>query len=132
MSSFLPPSIQALIDEFSKLPGIGPKSAERLAMYLLYSPHRKLDGFGNAVLQLKNGVEFCETCWNVAEKTPCSLCENAQREQGVICVVEGVLDVVALEKTMEYKGVYHVLHGLLSPVDGVGPDQLKVRELLRD
>lgn len=129
MSSFLPPSIQKVIDEFSKLPGIGPKSAERLAMHLLYSPHRRVNELGSAVSGLKEGVQFCDVCWNVAEQTPCKLCDDEKREQGLMCIVEGVLDVVALEKTLEYKGVYHVLHGLLSPVDGIGPEQLKMAEL---
>ncbi len=129
MVSFLPPAIQKIIDEFSKLPGIGPKSAERLAMHLLYSSHQRLDNLGSAVLGLKNGVQFCQTCWNVAENSPCLICSSSERDQSTICVVEDVLDVMALEKTFDFKGVYHVLHGLLSPVDGVGPDQLKVAEL---
>lgn len=129
MASFLPPAIQKIIDEFAKLPGIGPKSAERLAMHLLYSPHQRLDNLGQAVLGLKNGVQFCNNCWNVAENNPCYLCTSAERDQSIICVVEDVLDVMALEKTFDFKGSYHVLHGLLSPVDGVGPDQLKIMEL---
>lgn len=129
MASFLPPAIQKIIEEFAKLPGIGPKSAERLAMHLLYSPHQRLDNLGNAVLGLKSGVLFCKTCWNVAENNPCSLCDSAERDRSIICVVEDVLDVMALEKTFDFKGLYHVLHGLLSPVDGVGPDQLKIAEL---
>ena len=129
MAHILPPSLQKIIDEFSKLPGIGPKSAERLAMHLLYSPHRKVSDFGDAVLALKHGIEFCQTCWHVSENSLCALCDDSQRDKATICVVEGVLDLVALEKTLEYKGVYHVFHGLLSPVDGIGPDRLKLYEL---
>lgn len=129
MASFLPPAIEKIIEEFAKLPGIGPKSAERLAIYLLHSPHQRLDNLGQAVLGLKNGVQFCEQCWNVAENTPCSICLSAERDQSVICVVEDVLDVMALEKTFEFKGLYHVLHGLLSPVDRIGVEQLKILEL---
>lgn len=130
MSSFLPSAIQKIIDEFSKLPGIGPKSAERLAMHLLYSPHQRLDNLGNAVLGLKNGVQFCDECWNVAEQSPCGMCTSSERDRSIVCVLEDILDVMALEKTFEFKGLYHVLHGLLSPVDGVGPDQLKIQALV--
>lgn len=127
--SFLPESIQRLIEELSKLPGVGPKSAERLSMHLLYGGDRRREDLGKAVLELKEGVQFCGKCWNVAEHNPCKICDDESRDGSTICVVEGVLDVVALEKTHEYKGKYHVLHGLLSPVDGVGPEQLKVQEL---
>lgn len=129
MSNFLPKTVRALIEEFSKLPGIGPKSAQRLAMYLLHSPNSKLKPLGEAVLHLKDNVVFCERCWNISELSPCAICESDEREKNVICVVENVLDTVSLEKTREYKGLYHVLHGALSPVDGVGPEQLKLEEL---
>ena len=118
-----------MIEEFSKLPGIGPKSAQRLAIYLLHSPAGKIQGLGEAVLGLKKNVLFCEECWNIAESNPCAICSNPERDKSQICVVEEVLDVVALEKTRDYRGVYHVLHGALSPVDGVGPDQLKLGAL---
>lgn len=131
MSKFLPQSVQTLIEELAKLPGIGPKSAQRLAMHLLYSPDGKVEGLGRAILGLKEKVIFCEHCWNVAEESPCKICTDEAREHGTICVVEDVLDVVALEKTGEYKGKYHVLHGVLSPVDGIGPDQLKMESLFR-
>ena len=129
MSNFLPKSIRNLIEEFSKLPGIGPKSAQRLAIHLLHSPEDRVRPLGDAVLKLRENVCFCNDCWNLAESNPCKICGDEKRDKGVICVVEEVLDVVALEKTGEYKGVYHVLHGVLSPVDGVGPDQLKMTEL---
>lgn len=129
MSNFLPRSIRTLIEEFSKLPSVGPKSAQRLAIHLLRSPESKITQLGEAILNLKKDIVFCEDCWNIAEINPCMLCTNSERDQSIICVVEEVLDVVALEKTSDYKGVYHVLHGALSPVDGVGPDQLKMENL---
>jgi recombination protein RecR len=129
MSNFLPKSVRTLIEEFSKLPGIGPKSAQRLAIHLLYAPTSRVTPLGEAVLGLKENVMFCNACWNIAESDPCRICSDSNRDQGIICVVEDVLDVVALEKTSEFKGSYHVLHGALSPIDGVGPEQLKIVEL---
>lgn len=129
MSNFLPKSVRNLIEEFSKLPGIGPKSAQRLAIHLLHSPASRVTPLGEAVLGLKENVMFCKNCWNIAESDPCAVCEDPMRDQRIICVVENILDVVALEKTGEYKGAYHVLHGALSPIDGVGPEQLKIAEL---
>lgn len=131
MSKFLPKSVRALIEELAKLPGIGPKSAQRLAIHLLHSPDSRVKPLGEAVLGLKNNVVFCGECWNIAENDPCDICGDGQRDKSIICVVEEILDVVALEKTCEFKGVYHVLHGALSPVDGIGPDQLKMEELFR-
>jgi len=130
MISFLPKSIQNLIEEFSKLPGVGPKSAQRLALHLLHSPEKKVQGLGDAVKDLKQGIEFCAVCWNISESTKCRICADGGRNHQQICVVEEILDVVALEKTGEFKGVYHVLHGSLSPVDGIGPEQLKVQALM--
>ncbi len=129
MSKFLPKSVRTLIEELSKLPGIGPKSAQRLAIYLLHSPDSRLKPLGESILNLKKNVVFCSHCWNVAETDPCLICSDEQRDKRQICVVEEVLDVVALEKTRDFKGLYHVLHGALSPVDGIGPDQLKLEEL---
>ncbi len=111
------------------MPGIGPKSAQRLAIYLLHQPASRLKDLGEAVLGLKEGIVFCETCWNIAESNPCAVCVDEARDCRTICVVEEVLDVVALEKTRDFNGVYHVLHGVLSPIDGVGPDQLKIDAL---
>jgi len=130
MSSFLPKSIQVLIEEFGRLPGIGPKSAQRLAMHLLHSPESRTHQLAEAVGGLKNGLQFCNVCWNIAEESLCRLCSNPARNQRQICVVEEILDVVAIEKTLEYKGVYHVLHGTLSPVDGIGPEQIKIEALM--
>ncbi len=129
MSNFLPKSVRNVIEELSKLPGVGPKSAQRLAIHLLHSPESRTRPLGEAILGLKENVIFCGECWNIAEYNPCSICSNPQRDKSSICVVEEILDVVAIEKTSEFKGVYHVLHGALSPIDGVGPDQLKVGDL---
>jgi recombination protein RecR len=131
MSHFLPKSVRDLIDELSKLPGIGPKSAQRLAMHLLHSPESKIEALGKSVLALKENLVFCETCWNIAETNPCKICTDEQRDKKIICVVEDILDAQAIEKTREYKGLYHVLHGALSPIDGIGPDQLKLSDLFK-
>ncbi len=125
----LPPSLQKLIDELAKLPGIGPKTAQRLAVHLLKSPHVRIKPLGEALLSLKDGLSFCEECWHVTETSPCSICSDGNRDHTKICVVEEVLDVIAIEKTGKYRGLYHVLHGVLSPIDGVSADQLKIAEL---
>ncbi len=130
MRSFLPKSVRDVIDEFSKLPGIGPKSAQRLAMFLLHSPDQKVEKFADALFNMKKGLTFCKDCWNIAESEVCPICSDFNRNRFQICVVEEILDVVAIEKTSEFKGRYHVLHGALSPVDGIGPEQLKIDELV--
>lgn len=129
MSKSLPKSVRNLIEELSRLPGVGPKSAQRLAIHLLHCPDSRVKPLGQAILGLKENVVFCETCWNIAEENPCNICSDPQRDKGIICVVEQILDVVALEKTGEVKGVYHVLHGALSPIDAIGPEQLKLDAL---
>lgn len=129
MTKFLPKSVRDLIEELSKLPGIGPKSAQRLAIYLLHSPDSRVKPLGEAVINLKENVIFCEECWNVAEISPCTICSSQERDKSIICVVENILDVVAIEKTRDYHGIYHVLHGALSPIEGIGPEQLKLSEL---
>ena len=126
----LPRAIKEIVEEFSRLPGIGPKSAERLAFYLLRSEQRDLDSFSGAVENVKKGTTLCETCFNITEKSPCPICSNVSREKDIICVVEEPLDVFAIEKTNEFKGVYHALHGALSPIDNIGPDDIKIKELL--
>jgi recombination protein RecR len=131
MVSFLPKPVQNLIDEFSRLPGIGPKSAQRLAMHMLHSPENRIQELANALTGLKNGIQFCKNCWNIAEDEVCRVCADSRRNDGQICVVEEILDVVAIERTHEFKGVYHVLHGALSPVDGIGPEQLKIAPLMK-
>jgi len=125
----LPKSLQKLIDELSKLPGIGPKTAQRLSIYLLRSPHSRIKPLGEALLNLQEGLAFCEICWHVTETTPCLICSDQSRDRSKLCIVEDVLDVIAIEKTNQFKGLYHVLHGVLSPIDGVSADQLKLAEL---
>ncbi len=129
MTNFLPRSVRVLIEELGRLPGIGQKSAQRLAIHLLHTPDSRVKPLGEAIINLRNNVMFCRDCWNIAETDPCGICGDEARDKSSICVVEDVLDVVALEKTREFKGVYHVLHGVLSPINGVGPDQLKMEEL---
>lgn len=126
----LPRPIQKLIESFEKLPGIGPKSAQRLTFYLLHVPQPQLDEFGNALMSLKKNTVLCSLCFNVSETDPCLVCTDATRDKSVICVVEQPLDVLALEKTGKYKGLYHVLHGAISPLNNIGPDELYIRQLL--
>ncbi len=131
MTAFLPKSIQLLIEEFSRLPGVGPKSAQRLAMHLLRTPGSRVQALAGAIGKLQEGLRFCSICWNIAESDVCRICSDPMRNKHLICVVEDILDVVALEKTSEYHGTYHVLHGVLSPVDGIGPEQLKIDALIQ-
>jgi len=126
----LPQPIQNLIDEFSKLPGIGTKSAQRLTFYLLRCPDQDINNLAQAIGNLKKKIRFCEQCFNLSEQNLCPICQDPKRDKSIICVVEDPLDIVALEKTGEYKGVYHVLHGVISPADGLGPEQLKIKELI--
>ncbi|MBI3332063.1 recombination protein RecR [Candidatus Peregrinibacteria bacterium] len=127
--SLLPPQIQKTIEEFTKLPGIGPKSAERLTFHLLRSSKASPEGLGKALIELKSDIRYCNVCQMVTLLERCSICESAARDQGTILVVENPLEVIAFEKT-GFKGVYHVLHGVLSPIDGMGPEQLKLKELV--
>lgn len=128
--SVLPRSIQNLISEFAKLPGIGPKSAQRLAFYLLKQPQLDLDIFAQALNEVKNDVLYCDTCHNMADSNPCKICSDKSRNHNLICVVEDPLDVVAMAQIPSFRGVYHVLGGAISPLDGIGPDKLKIQELL--
>ena len=128
--SFIPKSIEQAIEEFSKLPGIGAKSAERLTFYLLGKKNEDLERFGEAIKKLKLGLRYCETCQNFSLEPVCGICSNPSRDPSVLCVVEDPLALIALEKANAYKGLYHVLHGVISPVDGVGPDDLKIAELI--
>ena len=121
--------VSRLIDELSRLPGIGPKSASRLTFYLLRAPREQALGLAEAILEVKDRIILCSRCFNITETDPCNLCSDETRDQSAICVVEEPLDVLALERTGEYSGLYHVLHGAVSPVDGIGPDQLRMREL---
>jgi recombination protein RecR len=120
-----------LIDEFHKLPGIGPKSAQRLAYYLLRMPPADAQALASAILEVKERVTLCSICQNVTEVDPCRVCSDDRRDQGTICVVEEPLDILALERSHSYQGLYHVLHGAISPMDGIGPEDLKMTELLQ-
>ena len=122
--------VARLIDEFAKLPGIGPKTAQRLTFYLLRAEKQESESLAEAIVNMKQRVNLCSTCFNISEDAICPVCSNESRDRNVICVVEEPLDVLALERTREYKGSYHVLHGAISPIDGVGPEKLKVSELL--
>ena len=127
--NFLPESVSRLIDELSKLPGIGPKSAQRLAFHVLKGADGNLKGLGEAVLKAKDGVVRCEKCHALASEKLCGVCSEQGRDESVLCVVETTMDMVAIEKTGEFKGLYHVLMGKISPLDGVGPDDLRIAEL---
>jgi recombination protein RecR len=122
--------LAALIDELQKLPGIGPKSAQRLAFHLLKQPATNVNALAKALVEAKEQIKFCSVCANLSADDPCDLCRNPSRDRSQICVVAEARDLVALERTKEFKGLYHVLQGLISPMDGVGPEQLKVKELL--
>lgn len=123
--------VSNLIEAFSQLPGIGPKSASRLAYFLLRSDSTISLNLATALQELKENTLFCESCHNIADRNPCGVCADTQRDRSTICVVEEPLDVQAIERTREYRGLYHVLHGAISPVDGIGPEDLKVAELLQ-
>jgi recombination protein RecR len=121
--------VARLIEEFGKLPGIGPKTASRLTFYLLRTPREEAAALAEAILDMKERIRLCSRCFNITETDPCAICSDASRENA-ICVVEEPLDVVALERTGQFNGTYHVLHGAISPIEGVGPEQLRIRELL--
>jgi recombination protein RecR len=127
--SVLPKSIQNLIGEFSKLPGIGPKSAQRLTFYLLKRPNLDVESFARALTELQKDIVYCSTCFNMAESDPCKICSDNRRNRNLILVVEDPLDVVAMDQIQNFDGLYHVLGGVISPLDGVGPDDLKIRQL---
>jgi recombination protein RecR len=123
-------AIQDLIDELGRLPGIGPKSAQRIAFHLLSAEPTDVERLAGTLIRVKNEVRFCRICGNVAEADECRICRDTRRDPSVICVVEEPKDVVAVERTREFRGRYHVLGGAISPIDGIGPDDLRVRELL--
>jgi recombination protein RecR len=131
MSKAIPASVTRLIDEFSRLPGIGPKTAARLTYYLLRAPDEQALALSEALRDLKATTRLCSVCYNITEQDPCPVCADEGRDRGLICVVEEPLDVVAFERTGHYRGLYHVLHGAISPVEGIGPDQLRIRELVK-
>ena len=123
--------VSRLIDEFSRLPGIGPKTAQRLTYHLLRMPAEQARALADAINQVKDRVSLCSVCYNVTESNPCEICKSETRDHSIICVVEEPLDVLALERTASFPGVYHVLHGALSPVDGIGPSELKIDALVK-
>jgi recombination protein RecR len=125
-----PESVTRLVSEFSRLPGIGPKTASRLTYYLLRAPVEQVQALGEAVSQLRERITFCSRCFNITEADPCPVCSDIRREQQSLCVVEEPLDVLAIERTGEYKGLYHVLHGAIAPVEGIGPEDLRIAELV--
>jgi recombination protein RecR len=130
MSSAYTAPVQALIDELGRLPGVGPKSAQRIAFHLLKIPADDANRLAAAIRDAKAKVRFCERCWNVAEDALCPICADPRRDSSLICVVEESRDIVAIEKTGEFRGRYHVLLGAINPLEGIGPDHLKIRELL--
>jgi len=131
-SDFVPAArpVMRLIDEFHKLPGIGPKTAQRLTYYLIRMPEEEARALAEAILAIKDSIILCSTCQNITDSDPCLICRNDKRDRSQICVVAEPLDILPLERTGGYKGLYHVLHGAISPADGIGPDDLKVKELL--
>lgn len=129
--SLLPPSLSRLIENFERLPGVGPKTAQRLAFYLLHVPEEELQKFADNLTNLKKSTVLCTICRNVSEKDPCQICANSSRDQSIICVVEQPTDVLSIEKTGMFKGLYHVLHGSLDPLNNIGPDELYIADLLK-
>ena len=128
--SFYANPIARLIEEFEKLPGIGHKTAQRLAFHVLNQPLEKADGLANAIREAKLKIKYCSVCNNLTDVDPCSLCSSTSRDPSQICVVEDPRDVAAMERTREFKGLYHVLHGAISPMEGIGPEDIKIKELL--
>lgn len=122
--------VQELIDELGRLPGVGPKSAQRIAFYLLQADDEQPKKLAQVLLEVKERVRFCEVCFNVTEETRCNICRDARRNQNLICVVEESKDVQAIERTREFRGLYHVLGGAISPIEGIGPDNLRIKELM--
>lgn len=125
-----PKSIASLIEHFQKFPSVGPKSAQRMAFYLLRMPISEVEKFAQSMIDAKLNTKTCEICFNLSTTSPCDICSSSQRDKSVICVVAETKDLIAVEKTNEYKGLYHVLQGLISPMDGIGADDIRVKELL--
>ncbi len=128
--SYYSPSIEKLIESLEKLPSIGNKTAARLAFYILNASEEETNEFISNIQNAKKNLKYCSKCYNISDSEICPICSNKARDESVICVVEDVRDVVAMEKTHEFKGVYHVLHGSISPMNGIGPDDIKIKELL--
>ena len=123
------PTLSRLVQELNRLPGVGPKSAQRLAYYIIRLPDDEAYALADAVTSVKQNIVFCEECQNLTDASPCQVCSDTRRDRTIICVVEDPLDVLAMERTRSFRGLYHVLHGVISPINGVGPDQLKLKEL---
>ena len=128
--SYYSPSIEKLIESFAKLPSIGNKTAARLAFHMLNASEEETQEFINSILNAKKNLKYCSKCYNISDTDPCPICGNEKRNHTSICVVEDVRDVIAMERTHEFKGVYHVLHGSISPMNGIGPEDIKIKELL--
>ncbi len=128
--SMYSPSIEKLIQSFEKLPSIGNKTAARLAFYILNASEEETNEFVSSIVNAKKNLKYCSKCYNISDTDPCQICGNPKRDQSEICVVEDVRDIIAMEKTHEFRGVYHVLHGSISPMNGIGPDDIKIKELL--
>ena len=128
--SMYSPSIEKLIQSFEKLPSIGNKTAARLAFYILNASEEETNDFISSIVNAKKNLKYCSKCYNISDTDPCPICANPKRDQTEICVVEDVKDIIAMEKTHEFRGVYHVLHGSISPMNGIGPDDIKIKELL--
>ena len=128
--SYYSPSIEKLIESFAKLPSIGNKTAARLAFYILNASEEETKEFVDSIVNAKRNLKYCSKCYNISDTDPCPICANPKRDQSEICVVEDVRDIIAMERTHEFKGVYHVLHGSISPMNGIGPDDIKIKELL--
>lgn len=119
-----------LVEEFQKLPGIGPKSAQRMAFHILKMTHNEVQKFSEAILEAKEKIKYCRQCFNMSSENPCEICTNSNRDKTILCVVAETKDLIALERTREYKGSYHVLQGLISPLDGITPEDLRIKELI--
>lgn len=128
--SYYSPSIEKLIEAFERLPSIGHKTAVRLAFHILDANEEEITEFINSITNAKKNLKYCSQCFNISDTDPCPICSSPKRDQSIICVVEDVKDVIAMERTHEFKGVYHVLHGSISPMNGIGPDEIKIKELL--
>jgi len=128
--SYYSPSIEKLIESFEKLPSIGHKTAARLAFHILEQSKEQTQEFIDSIINAKTNLKYCSTCYNITDTDPCPICANEKRDGAKICVVEDVRDVIAMEKTHEYKGKYHILHGAISPMNGIGPDDIRIKELI--
>lgn len=128
---YYPISIEKLIEEFAKLPGIGQKTAQRLTLHVLNLPKEEVEEFANALIKARGTIKYCSICGNYTEKDPCAICSNPNRDKSTICVIEQAKDIISMEKVREYNGVYHVLHGTISPMAGRGPDDINLKELVR-